>query len=104
MDSTIHGATRVFKTILNDWKDEVFVEVLTHGKINLYRYYTSGNDFYKEDAFNYRYYIQQEGKLLRGSPRSYKSILRQIFKPKSNSWVHAIAYEDVPQFIALYND
>lgn len=99
------GVTHVYKSITNDWKEEVFVEVLSEGKINLYRYDTSGNDLYKDDAFKYRYYIssQQKNYLVRVTPRSYKSILKMRLENQPDLLLQNITYEDVPAIIAAYN-
>lgn len=99
------GITRIFKAITNDWKDEVFVEILSEGKINLYRYDTSGNDLYKGDAFYYRYYISnpQKSHLLRVTPRSYKTILKMRIENQPSLLAQQIDYEQFPDIIAAYN-
>ena len=36
------GKLHIYTSIVNDWKETVFVEVLTEGKLNVYLYDTSG--------------------------------------------------------------
>ena len=98
------GQTHVYKTITNDWKEEVFVEVLAEGTLNLYRYDTSGNKHYEEDAFDYRYYLSESNEgYIRVTPRSYKNVLKKIVKNQPYLLAQKIGYEDVPRIVGEYN-
>ena len=96
------GQTHVFKTITNNRDEEIFVEVLAEGTLNLYRYFTSGNSLYEEDTVGYRYYLNKlnEG-YIRVSPRSYKNILKKMVK---NQPYLLAQFEDVPRIIQAYNN
>lgn len=98
------GKYRTYKTIQNDKQKEVFVEVLTEGTLNLYRYDTSGDDRYeKEDSF--RYFICEEDMVtMRVTPKSYKSILKLCCKNQPQLLAQRIEYQDVPKIIEAYND
>ncbi len=96
------GQTHVYKTITNDWNEEIFVEVLVEGTLNLYRYFTSGNALYEKDAVGYRYYLNKENEgYIRVTPRSYKNILQKMVKNKTYLLAQ---FEDVPMIIQAYNN
>ncbi len=96
------GQTHVYKTITNDWNEEIFVEVLVEGTLNLYRYFTSGNALYKKDAVGYRYYLNKANEgYIRVTPRSYKNILQKMVKNKTYLLAQ---FEDVPMIIQAYNN
>ncbi len=98
------GKYRTFKTIQNDEKKEVFVEVLTEGTLNLYRYDTTGDKRYnKED--NFRYFIcEDDTVIMRVTPRSYKRVLKICLKDKPHLLARRIEYQDIPKIVEAYND
>jgi len=99
------GVTRIYKSITNDWKDEVSVEVLTEGKLNLYRYNTLDNKHYEPGSdCGYRYYLGETNKdLIRLSPTSYKKILKMVIKEFPSLLLQRILFKDVPRIIQTYN-
>ncbi len=97
------GITRVYKTLINNWEEYIFVEVIDEGKLNLYYYDTAGNDRYTS-ADPFRYYIGDSDIYpIRMSPRSYKSMMKMMFKGQPNLLAELSDYEDVPRIIKEYN-
>jgi len=98
------GKYRTYKTIQNNNKKEVFVEVLTEGALNLYRYNTSGDERYqKEDSFRY-FICEEDTVVMRVTPKSYKVILKRCCKDQPQLLTQRIDYQDVPRIIKAYND
>jgi len=97
------GKLHTYTSIVNDWKETVFVEVLTKGKLHVYLYDTSGNDHYsRKDP--YRYYVgKSKSTLLRVSPRSYRNALGLLISDHPRLLAQAKQYEDVPKIIQSYN-
>jgi len=100
------GTTRIYKTLINNWEEYIFVEVLTEGKFNLYHYDTAGNDRYTRSD-PYRYYIGSSNIYpIRMSPRSYRSMMKmmvRIVEEEPELLGQLADYEDVPRIIRKYN-
>ncbi len=98
-----NGKTKVYKILTNHWKEYIYVEVLTEGKLNLYYYDTKYNERYK-NSDPYRYYIgNAEINPIRVTPRSYRYILEKIFIDRSSLLTQLSNYADVPRIIKQYN-
>ena len=98
------GKYRTYKTIQNSVKEEIIVEVLTEGTLNLYRYDTTGDKRYGKGD-NFRYFICEGDKIkMRVTPKSYKTILKLCIKTQPYLLAQQIVYEDVPRIIEEYND
>ena len=101
-----NGTTRIYKTLINNWEEYIFVEVLAEGKLNLYHYDTAGNDRYTRSD-PYRYYIGSSNIYpIRMSPRSYRSLMKmmvRIVEEEPELLGQLADYEDVPRIIRKYN-
>ena len=98
-----NGKTQVYKILVNHWKEYIFVEVLTEGKLDLYYYDTKYNERYTSSD-PYRYYIgTEEINPIRMSPRSYRYILERMFNDRSGLLAQLADYEDVPRIVKEYN-
>jgi len=83
--------------------EEVFVEVLTKGKINLFYYDTSESKHYI-NGDRYRYFVStSELRPIKISPRSYKQILKTLMKEHPELVKQLKNYEDVPRIVRKYN-
>lgn len=97
------GTTRIYKTLINNWKEYIFVEVLSEGRLNLYYYDTAGNHRYTS-ADPYRYYIGNNDIYpIRMSPRAYKNLMKMMVKDSPDLLAQMGTYEDVPRIIKKYN-
>ena len=97
------GQTHIYKTLINNWKEYIFVEVLSEGRLNLYYYDTAGNHRYTS-ADPYRYYIgNEEIYPIRMSPRAYKNMMKMMVKDQPDLLTQMGDYEDVPRIIRKYN-
>lgn len=97
------GKTRIYKTLINNWEEYIFVEVLTEGRLNLYYYDTAGNHRYTS-ADPFRYYIGNESIYpIRMSPRAYKNMMEMMVKDQPDLLAQMGDYEDVPRIIRKYN-
>jgi len=98
------GKTRLFKTIDDDRKKRVIVEILIQGKLNLYRYNTIGDeDFTRLEHF--RYFLgKKDTELVNITPISYKNALQFFMQDQPNLLAQKIAYGDIPKIIEQYNE
>jgi len=97
------GITRVYKPLVNNWKKDIFVEVLSEGNVNLYYYDTAGNDLYTS-ADPFRYYIGNSDIYpIRMSPRSYRFLMKMMVTGQPDLLAQLSGYEDVPRIIKRYN-
>ncbi len=98
-----NGNTQVYKILVNHWKEYIYVEVLSEGKLDLYYYDTKYNERYTR-ADPYRYYIGNDTMHpIRMSPRSYKYILKYMLTDESELLAQLSDYEDVPRIVRQYN-
>lgn len=97
------GQYQVFKTLVNNRGEDIFVKVLSEGKVNLYYYDTADNELYTQ-ADPFRYYIgTEEIYPIRMSPRSYNGLMKMMVKDQPNLLTQLAGYEDVPRIIKRYN-
>jgi len=100
---TRKGITRIYKTLINNWEEYIFVEVLTEGKLNLYYYDTAGNHRYTS-ADPFRYYIGNSDIYpIRMSPRAYKNMMKMMVTDQPDLLAQMGDYDDVPRIIKKYN-
>lgn len=98
-----NGKNLVYKTLINHWKEYIFVQVLSEGKLDLYHYDTKYNERYTRSD-PYRYYIGNTDIYpIRMSPRSYRHILERMITDQSSLLAQQYNYEDVPKIIKQYN-
>lgn len=84
-------------------REDVFVEVITEGEVNLYYYDTRQSKHYI-DGDEYRYFVgNSELEPIKISPRSYKGILKYFLKEQPALLNELQDYEDVPRIIKKYN-
>jgi len=94
---------KVYKVARMYPREDVFVEVITEGEINLYYYDTRESKHYINGDL-YRYFISNsELEPIKMSPRSYKSILKYFLKEQPDLLEELQDYEDVPRIIKKYN-
>ena len=97
------GQVDIYKTLLNNWEEYIYVKVLDEGKLNLYYYDTAGNHRYTS-ADPYRYYIGREDLYpIRMSPRAYKNMMKWMVTDHPDLLAQMGNYEDVPRIIRTYN-
>ena len=94
---------KVYKIVRMFPREDVFVEVITEGKINLYYYDTRESKHYI-NGDKYRYFVSNsELEPIKISPRSYKNILKVFLKEQAALLDEVQDYEDVPRIIKKYN-